>query len=59
MKNNQRKQMIDSVIDLCVKKQWWEADELFDKYRKIVMSFGNSTILYLTIKLINAAFVER
>ena len=34
MKNNQRKQMIDSVIDLCVKKQWWEADELFDKYLK-------------------------
>ena len=34
MKNNQRKQIIDSVINLCVKKQWWEAKELFDKYLK-------------------------
>ena len=34
MKNNQRKQLIDSVIILCVKKQWWEAEELFDKYLK-------------------------
>ena len=29
MKNNQRKQMIDDIIDLCVKKQWCQADELF------------------------------
>ena len=34
MKNNQRKQLIDSVIQLSVKKQWCEADELFDKYLK-------------------------
>ena len=34
MKNNQRKQLIDSAINLCVKKQWWEAEELFDKYLK-------------------------
>ena len=32
MKNNQRKQMIDDIIDLCVKKQWCQADELFLKY---------------------------
>ena len=34
MKYNQRKQIVNSVIDLCVKKQWWEAEELFDKYLK-------------------------
>ena len=34
MKNNQRKQLIDSVINLCIKKQWQEAEELFDKYLK-------------------------
>ena len=34
MKNNQRKQMIDDIIELCIKKQWWEADELFEKYLK-------------------------
>ena len=32
MKNNQRKQMIKRIIKLCIKKQWWEAEELFDKY---------------------------
>ena len=34
MKYNQRKQMVNDVIDLCIKKQWWEAEELFDKYLK-------------------------
>ena len=32
MKNNQRKQTIDSVIQLCIKKQWCDANELFEKY---------------------------
>ena len=32
MNNNQRKRMIDDVIDLCTKKQWCEAEELFKKY---------------------------
>ena len=35
MENNQRKQLIDSVIQLCVKKQWCEAVELYNKYLKI------------------------
>ena len=26
--------MIDDIIELCIKKQWWEADELFEKYLK-------------------------
>ena len=39
MKNNQRKQIIDSVIQLCIKKQWWEAEELFDKYLKQCYEF--------------------
>ena len=34
IKNNKRKQMIDSVINLCIKKQWSEAENLFDKYLK-------------------------
>ena len=34
MKNNERKQLINSVISLCVKKQWCDADERFDKYLK-------------------------
>ena len=34
MKNNQRKQMIRDIIELFIKKQWWEADELFEKYLK-------------------------
>ena len=32
MENNQRKNMIDSVIQLSIKKQWCEAHVLFDKY---------------------------
>ena len=32
MKNNERKQMIDDIIDLCIKKQWCNANDLFDKY---------------------------
>ena len=32
MKNNQRKQLIDDVIQLCIKKQWCEAESLFEKY---------------------------
>ena len=32
MNNNQRKQLIDDVIQLCIKKQWCEAEALFDKY---------------------------
>ena len=39
MKYNQRKQIIDSVIQLCIKKQWWEAEELFDKYLKQCYEF--------------------
>ena len=26
--------MIRDIIELCIKKQWWEADELFEKYLK-------------------------
>ena len=26
--------MIDDIIELCIKRQWWEADELFEKYLK-------------------------
>ena len=32
MKNNQRKRMIDDIIELCIKKQWFQARDLFDKY---------------------------
>ena len=34
MKNNQRKQIIDDIIELCVKKQWCEANEICEKYLK-------------------------
>ena len=32
MNNNQRKGMIDDIIQLCIKKQWANAEELFHKY---------------------------
>ena len=32
MENNKRKQMIDNIIQLCIKKEWWEASEQFDDY---------------------------
>ena len=34
VKNNKRKRMVDDVISLCIKKQWCEAEELFNKYLK-------------------------
>ena len=34
MENNQRKQLIDDVIDLSIKKQWCNAHELYEKYLK-------------------------
>ena len=32
MKNNQRKRIVDDIIQLCVKKQWCNAEELCKKY---------------------------
>ena len=32
MKNNQRKQLIDSIIKLCINNEWWDAEQQFDEY---------------------------
>ena len=32
MKNSQRKRVIDDIIDLSIKKQWYQAKRLFNEY---------------------------